>query len=46
MKTTRAALLLTLAILSSACDLFVGPKDYMATDQLCGGKPTEDCPQW
>ncbi|MEM6292574.1 MAG: hypothetical protein AAGA54_14975 [Myxococcota bacterium] len=46
MTTTRVALILTLAFVSSACDLFAGPKERMATDQLCGGTPSEDCPLW
>ncbi len=41
-----ATVSLAILALSSACDLRYGQaNDYAATDQLCGGIPSEACPQ-
>lgn len=45
-KTITRLLLLTLTTLSAACELPYSPPTHAATDQFCGGRPSNDCPQW
>lgn len=45
-RPLKLAILLAAFALSTGCDLLNSTNDHAASDQYCGGIPSEDCPLW
>lgn len=45
-RPIQLTLILAAFVLSTGCDLLNSTTGHAASDQYCGGIPSEDCPLW